>query len=100
LEDFMKLHGIRGLALAAVPVVLTAALLGSTASTASARPRQCGAILNEVYTDWGLADIYADEAVAANEHGDWLAWGYYNALAGQYNTKGDELYDAALELGC
>ena len=96
----MKLPRIRMIALAAVPVGLAAAMLGPMAGAANAMPRQCERVLDEVYTDWGLADIYEAEGREANAAGDWLAAGYYYGLAGQYNTAGDRLYDSFTAMGC
>ena len=101
----MRLYGIRKLAFAAVPVALAAAMLGPMASPASAAPalpRQslCSDMLTEVYEDWAEADYYLDDAAAANNRGDWLAWGYYSAMAAEYQNDADDIYNRYLALGC
>jgi hypothetical protein len=96
----MKLHGLRRLLFALIPVVLAAAMLGFTAGPASALPKRCDAIISAVYYYWGLADIQAAEAQEASAAGDYIAAAYYNTLAAQNNAQGDALYDRAIGMGC
>ena len=44
--------------------------------------------------------MYTWDARDANNRGDWLAWGYYNALAGDYNQDGEDLLNIAIGQGC
>ncbi len=80
-----------------MPVALAAAMLGPMAGPASAAaslPRQSlgSDMLTEVYEDWAEADYYLDDALAANNRGDWLAWGYYSEMAAEYQEDADDIY--------
>jgi hypothetical protein len=103
MEVLMKLCGIRGLILTAVPLALAAAMLsGPMAGAANALPRgpDCLALWMQVDDAYDQADMYARDALAADNRGDWLAWGYYSALAADWNLTGDDLMNNALAVGC
>jgi hypothetical protein len=98
----MRLCNIRRLMLAAVPFVVAAALLGPMAGAASAQVSlaDCDGMISEVYEDWAYGDFNTQYAQDALAQGDYIGWGYYNSLAAQYNTAGDELYNHAIAIGC
>jgi hypothetical protein len=96
----MKLHSLRRPVLAVVPIVLAAGTLGLTAGSASAMPRQCGPIIDQVYYDWAEADFNTQYAAEANAAGDYLAVAYYSYQAAKYETEGDNLYNQAQAMGC
>jgi hypothetical protein len=72
-------------------------MLGLTTGPASARPRQCNLVLDEVYSDWAMADFYAEDALQANAQGDWIGAAIYNDWSYRYDNAGWTLYNAA---GC
>jgi hypothetical protein len=99
----MTLRGIRRFTLVAAPLAVAAAMLvGPMAGTANALPKQqrCDALWEEIDDDFDTALMYTWDARDANNRGDWLAWGYYNALAGDYNQDGDDLLNIAIGWGC
>jgi hypothetical protein len=93
----MKFQGLRRLGIAAIPVALAASMLGLATGPASARPRACDLVLDEVYSDWAYADFYAEDALQAQSQGDWIGAAIYNDWSYRYANAGDTLYNAA---GC
>ncbi len=91
----MKLQGLRRLSIAAIPVALAASMLGLATVPASALPRTCDLVLDEVYSDWAWADFYAEDALQANARGDWIGAAVYNDWSNRYDNAGNTLYNAA-----
>lgn len=93
----MKFQGLRRLGIAAIPVALAASMLGLTTGSASALPRTCDLVLDEVYSDWAWADFYAEDAAQAQAGGDWIGAAVYRDWSNRYDNAGWTLYNAA---GC
>ena len=93
----MRFRGLRRLGIAAIPVALAASMLGLTTGSASALPRTCDLVLDEVYNDWAWADFYAADAAQAQAGGDWIGAAIYNDWSYRYANAGSTLYNAA---GC
>ena len=93
----MKFQGLRRLGIAAIPVALAASMLGLTTGPASALPRTCDLVLDEVYNDWAWADFYAEDALQAQAQGDWIGAAIYRDWSNRYDNAGNTLYNAA---GC
>jgi hypothetical protein len=93
----VKFPGLRRLSIAAIPVALAASMLGLTTVPASALPRTCDLVLDEVYSDWAWADFYAEDAMQASAQGDWIGAAIYNDWSSRYDNAGWTLYNAA---GC
>ena len=72
-------------------------MLGLTTGPASALPRTCDLVLDEVYSDWAWADFYAEDALQANAQGDWIGAAIYSDWSNRYDNAGWTLYNAA---GC
>lgn len=72
-------------------------MLGLTTGPASALPRTCDLVLDEVYSDWAYADFYAEDAMQAQAQGDWIGAAIYRDWSSRYDSAGNALYNAA---GC
>ena len=88
------------LGVAAIPVALAASMLGLTTGSAKALPRQCNAILDEVYNDWAWADFYTIDAQQAQASGDWIGAAVYTDWSNRYEYAGNALYGVASSMGC
>jgi hypothetical protein len=76
-------------------------MLGLTTGQAHALPRQCDAILDEIYDDWAWADFYAADAAAANAQGDWIGAAIYMTWSNKAESEGNTLYNnVAAPMGC
>ena len=96
----MKFQGLRRLSIAAIPVALAASMLGLTTGPASALPRTCDSILDEVYSDWAWADFYAEDAAQAQAGGDWIGAAVYTDWSNRYDNAGNTLYNVANSMNC
>jgi hypothetical protein len=97
----MNVRMVRRLALATAPLFLAAGMMGVTTLPATALPRDgCADLIDEVYTDWGLADLNTAHARDAYSAGNVSLGNYYTGVASTYNALGDSLYNVAIRFGC